>query len=126
MEGGGGGVPAGGNGTTETDASQEVQGEDLQRGTHTVRSPRGQSVEREAQRERANAGALASIQTSSPPAPPFSSLPSNFFLVYGRGIIYYFYDWVFRGWRLHTDAGVVQMCAKKLLLPRMNINIIHE
>lgn len=59
------------NGTTETDTSQEVQGEDLQGGTHTVRSPRGQSVERKAHRERANAGALGSIQTSSPPAPPF-------------------------------------------------------
>lgn len=53
------------NGTTETDTSQEVQGEDLQGGTHTVRSPRGQSVERKAHRERANAGALGSIQTSS-------------------------------------------------------------
>lgn len=33
---------------------------------------------------------------------------------------------VFRGYLLYTDIGVVQMCAKNLLLLRMNINIIHE
>lgn len=74
------------NGTTETDTSQEVQGEDLQGGTHTVRSPRGQSVERKAHRERANAGALGSIQTSSPPAPPFFNATIQLFL--GGGFIY--------------------------------------
>lgn len=73
------------NGTTETDTSQEVQGEDLQGGTHTVRSPRGQSVERKAHRERANAGALGSIQTSSPPAPPFFNATIQLFFWGGRG-----------------------------------------
>ena len=81
------------NGMTETDTSQEVQGEDLQRGTHTLRSPRGQSVERKAHREGANAGALGSIQTASPQHHLFSSLPSSFFFYGGGGFIYYFYDW---------------------------------
>lgn len=73
------------NGMTETDTSQEVQGEDLQRGTHTLRSPRGQSVERKAHREGANAGALGSIQTASPQHHLFSSLPSSFFFMEGGG-----------------------------------------
>lgn len=79
----------------ETGPSQEVRGEDLQRGTHTVRSHRGQSVERKAHRERANTGALGNIQTSSPPTFFFPStlLPSNTFFYEGRGgFIYYFYD----------------------------------
>lgn len=32
---------------------------------------------------------------------------------------------IYRGYLLYTDIDV-QMCAKKLLLLRLNINIIHE
>lgn len=129
-EGGGGASGENGRTETETEASQEVQGEDLQRGTPSARSPRGQSVEREAHGGGSQGWSMSQhsdlfTSTAFQRSPPTVFSRGGSFITFMTGEEPKSVS-VFRGYRLHLDAGAVQTGAKKLVLPSRSINIIHE